>query len=280
VSEGPSAPGPLGLIAGNGRFPFLVAEAAKRQGRRVILIRLKEETDAGLENLVDEAHEVSLGQLGACIAALKKAGVTEAIMAGQVRHRQIFSGIVPDLTLMGVLARLAFKNTDSLIGGVADALERDGITLISSVTLLADQLADEGTMAGKKPSSDEQKAIEYGVRIASELGRLDLGQTVVVKDRAVVALEAMEGTDEAIARAGRIAGPGVVVVKMAKPRQDMRFDVPVVGVKTLDSLAAVKAAVLAIEANKTLLLDKAVFLARAREMGIVVVGVLRKSAEV
>ena len=280
MSEGPSAPGPLGLIAGNGRFPFLVAEAAKRQGRRVILIRLKEETDAGLENLVDEAHEVSLGQLGACIAALKKAGVTEAIMAGQVRHRQIFSGIVPDLTLMGVLARLAFKNTDSLIGGVADALERDGITLISSVTLLADQLADEGTMAGKKPSSDEQKAIEYGVRIASELGRLDLGQTVVVKDRAVVALEAMEGTDEAIARAGRIAGPGVVVVKMAKPRQDMRFDVPVVGVKTLDSLAAVKAAVLAIEANKTLLLDKAVFLARAREMGIVVVGVLRKSAEV
>lgn len=280
MSEGPSAPAPLGLIAGNGRFPFLVAEAAKRQGRRVILIRLKEETDAGLENLVDETHEVSVGQLGACIAALRKAGVTEAIMAGQVRHRQIFSGIVPDLTLMGVLARLAFKNTDSLIGGVADALERDGIKLISSVTLLADQLADEGTMAGKQPSSDEQKAIEYGVRIASELGRLDLGQTVVVKDRAVVALEAMEGTDEAIARAGRIAGPGVVVVKMAKPRQDMRFDVPVVGVKTLDSLASVKAAVLAIEANKTLLLDKAVFLARAREMGIVVVGVLRKSAEV
>ncbi len=280
MSEGPSAPAPLGLIAGNGRFPFLVAQAAKRQGRRVILIRLKEETDAGLESLVDQTHEVSLGQLGACIAALKNAGVTEAIMAGQVRHRQIFSGIVPDLTLMGVLARLAFKNTDSLIGGVADALERDGIKLISSVTLLADQLADEGTMAGKKPSADEQKAIDYGVRIASELGRLDLGQTVVVKDRAVVALEAMEGTDEAIARAGRIAGPGVVVVKMAKPRQDMRFDVPVVGVKTLDSLAAVKAAVLAIEANRTLLLDKPVFLARAREMGIVVVGVLRKSAEV
>jgi UDP-2,3-diacylglucosamine hydrolase len=135
-------------------------------------------------------------------------------------------------------------------------------------------------MAGKKPSSDEQKAIEYGVRIASELGRLDLGQTVVVKDRAVVALEAMEGTDEAIARAGRIAGAGVVVVKMAKPRQDMRFDVPVVGVRTLDSLAEVKAAVLAIEAHKTLLLDKTVFLARAREMGIVVVGVLRKNTEV
>ncbi len=201
-------------------------------------------------------------------------------MAGQVRHLQIFSGIVPDLTLMGVLARLAFKNTDSLIGGVADALERGGIRLISSVTLLADQLADEGTMAGKKPSSDEQKAIEYGVRIASELGRLDLGQTVAVKDRAVVALEAMEGTDEVIARAGRIAGPGIVVVKMAKPRQDMRFDVPVVGVKTLEALLAARATVLAVEANKTLLLDKPAFLARAAELGIAVVGVRRKSAEV
>ena len=271
--------GPLGLIAGNGRFPFLVAEAARRKGRRVTLIRLKEETDPGLEALVDETHEVSLGQLGTCIAVLKRAGAREAIMAGQVRHRQIFSGIVPDLTLMGVLARLAFKNTDSLIGGVADALEREGIRLISSVTLLADQLADEGAMAGRKPSSDEQKAIDYGVKIATELGRLDLGQTVVVKDRAVVALEAMEGTDEAIDRAGRIAGAGVIVVKMAKPRQDMRFDVPVVGLRTLDALAAAKAAVLAVEAGKTLLLDKTQFLARARALGVAVVGVVRKSAE-
>jgi len=280
VTDPASGPGPLGLIAGNGRFPFLVAEAARRQGRRVVLIRLKEETDPGLEDLVAETHEVSLGQLGSCIAALKGAGVHEAIMAGQVRHRQIFSGIVPDLTLMGVLARLAFKNTDRLIGGVADALERDGIRLISSVTLLADQLANQGTMSGRKPSGDEQKAIDYGVRIASELGRLDLGQTVVVKDRAVVALEAMEGTDEAIARGARIAGPGVVVVKMAKPRQDMRFDVPVVGVKTLETLAAAKAAVLAVEAQKTLLLDKAAFLSRAREMGLAVVGVFRKTTEV
>jgi DUF1009 family protein len=280
VSEVPSAKGPLGLIAGNGRFPFLVAEAARRQGRRIALIKLKEETDPGLEALVDESYEVSLGQLGSCIAALKKAGAREAIMAGQVRHRQIFSGIVPDLALMGVLARLAFKNTDSLIGGVADALEREGVKLISSVTLLADQLAEEGPMAGRRPSAEEQKAIEYGVRIASELGRLDLGQTVVVKDRAVVALEAMEGTDETIGRAGRLAGPGVVVVKMAKPRQDMRFDVPVVGPGTLDALTAVKGAVLAVEAHKTLLLDKALFLARAKDSGVAVVGVVRKSTEV
>jgi len=275
VSEPDSGRTTLGLIAGNGRFPFLVAEAARRQGRRVVLIRLKEETDEGLEALVDETCEVSLGQLGACIAALKKAGAREAVMAGQVRHRQIFSGIVPDLTLMGVLARLALKNTDSLIGGVADALERDGIKLISSVELLTDHLADPGPMAGRKPSADESKAIEYGVRIATELGRLDLGQTVVVKDRAVVALEAMEGTDETIERSGRIAGPGVVVVKMAKPRQDMRFDVPVVGLKTIEALRLAKATVLAVEAGKTLLLDKVQFLAAAREAGVAIVGVAR-----
>lgn len=280
MSQGSPSSRPLGLIAGNGRFPFLVAEAARRSGRRTVLIKLKEETDAGLETLVDEVHEVSLGQLGKCIAALKAAGVSEAIMAGQVRHRQIFSGIVPDLTLMGVLTRLALKNTDSLIGGVADALEREGIRLMSSVELLRDQLADEGPMTGKKPSAGERTAVEYGVLIASELGRLDLGQTVVVKDRAVVALEAMEGTDEAVARGARIAGPGVVVVKMAKPKQDMRFDVPVVGVKTLQVLGAAKAAVLAVEARKTLLLDKQNFLALARDLGIAVVGVVRKGAVV
>jgi len=270
---------PLGLIAGNGRFPFLVAEAARRQGRPVVLVKLKEETDPGLETLVQQVHEVSLGQLGACISALKKAGVREAIMAGQVRHRQIFSGIVPDLTLMGVLARLALKNTDSLIGGIADALEREGIRLISSVHLLGDQLADEGVMAGRKPSSDQAKAIEYGVRVASELGRLDLGQTVIVKDHAVVALEAMEGTDEAIARAARIAGEGIVVVKMAKPKQDMRFDVPVVGERTLASLKEARAAVLAVEAARTLLLDKPAFLAEAKSMGLTVVGVKRMAIE-
>jgi UDP-2,3-diacylglucosamine hydrolase len=276
---GTDSSAPLGLIAGNGRFPFLVAEAAGRAGRRVVLIKLKEETDAGLETLAAEAHEVSLGQLGACIAALKKAGVREAIMAGQVRHRQIFSGIVPDLTLMGVLARLALKNTDSLIGGVADALEREGIRLVSSVTLLADQLAIDGLMAGKKLTSDQTSAVEYGVKVASELGRLDLGQTVVVKDRAVVALEAMEGTDEAIARAARIAGPGIVVVKMAKPKQDMRFDVPVVGERTLEALGAANAAVLAVEAGKTLLLDKPRFLAAAQAAGLTVIGVKRLAVE-
>jgi hypothetical protein len=150
--------------------------------------------------------------------------------------------------------------------------------LISSVRLLTDQLAQEGVMVGRKPAGDELKAVEYGVTIASELGRLDLGQTVVVKDRAVVALEAMEGTDETIARAGRLAGPGVVVVKMAKPHQDLRFDVPVVGLKTLEALLAVKASVLAVEAHKTLLLDKPSFLTAASGMGLSVIGVVRRTA--
>jgi len=276
VKDLAASEGTLGLIAGNGRFPFLVAEAARKKGLKVALIKLKEETDPGLEELADETTELSLGQLGACIAALKKAGAREAIMAGQVRHRQIFSGIVPDLTLMGVLARLALKNTDSLIGGVADALEREGIRLMSSVELLKDHLAHEGSMAGGRPGTDETKAIEYGVHIATELGRLDLGQTVVVKDRAVVALEAMEGTDEAILRGARIAGPGVVVVKMAKPRQDMRFDVPVVGLKTLETLREARAAVLAVETGKTLLLDKPRFLEEAKAASVSIVGVSRK----
>ena len=157
-------------------------------------------------------------------------------MAGQVKHRQIFSDVVPDLKLMGLLARLAFKNTDSLIGAVADALEREGIVLLPSTALLADQMAREGAMTRRRPGKDELKSVEYGVRIARLLAGNDLGQTAVVKDRAAVALEAMEGTDETIRRAGRIAGPGTSVVKVAKPRQDPRFDVPVVGAGTLDAM--------------------------------------------
>lgn len=270
------AEAPLGLIAGNGRFPFLVAEAARRAGRRVVAVKIREETDPGLDELVGDCHEVSLGQLGRCIAALKEGGVREAIMAGQVRHRQIFSGIVPDLTLMGVLARLAVKNTDSLIGGVADALEREGIRLISSVELLSQDLAPAGAVTSRSPGRAEMVAIEYGAKIARELGRLDLGQTVVVKDRAVVALEAMEGTDEAIERAARIAGDGVVVVKMAKPKQDLRFDVPVVGVRTIETLARAKAAALAVEAGATLLLDRAEFLKAAEAAKIAVWGIQRE----
>jgi DUF1009 family protein len=259
VTAGP----PLGLIAGNGRFPFLAAAGARRAGRRVVAVAIREEADPALEAAVDELHWVGLGQLGRCIDVLKSGGAHEALMAGQVKHRQIFSRLVPDLKLMGVLARLAVKSTDSLIGGVADALAREGITLLPSTAFLADQMAAAGPMTRRRPTGAEAKDIEYGQRVARALGGMDLGQTVAVKDRAAVALEAMEGTDEVIRRAGAIAGEGVVVVKVAKPRQDMRFDVPVVGRGTLLAMAEAGARTLAVDAGKTLLIDKAEFLAEA-----------------
>ncbi len=266
---------PLGLIAGNGRFPFLVAAAARRSGRRVFCVAIEEETSPDLADEVDECRWVSLGQLGKAIDALKQAGATEAVMAGQVKHRQIFSGIVPDLTLMGVLARLAFKNTDSLIGGVADAIERAGVRLLPSTALLADQMATLGAMTKRNPTIAEQRDIEYGRKLAQALAGLDVGQTAVVKEAAAVALEAMEGTDEVIRRAGRIAGVGSVVVKAAKPRQDMRFDVPVVGETTLEAMREAGASVLAVEADRTLLLDKSALLARADALGIAIFGLSR-----
>ena len=274
----PAAPGPLGLIAGNGQFPFLVADAARRQGRRVVAVAIREETFPDLESRVDALHWVSLGQLGRALDALKKEGVTEAVMAGQVKHRQIFSGIVPDLKMMALLARLAVKNTDSLIGAVADFLAREGIQLLPSTALLADQMAAAGPMTRRRPSREEREDVAYGRRIALALAGMDLGQTVVVKERAAVALEAMEGTDEVIRRAGRIAGPGTTVVKVAKPRQDMRFDVPVVGMATVEVMREAASTVLAVDAGRTLLLDKERVLAACDEAGIAVWGMAEADA--
>jgi DUF1009 family protein len=263
---------PLGLIAGNGRFPFLVASAARRAGRRVVTVAVREEASPELEAEVDEFHWVGLGQLGRCIEVLKAGGAREAVMAGQVKHRQLFSGIVPDLKLMALLARLAIRNTDSLIGGVADTLAREGITLLPSTALLEDQMATPGAMTRSTPTRAERKDIEYGRTVAGALAAMDLGQTAVVKDRAAVALEAMEGTDEVIRRAGLLAGAGTTVVKVAKPRQDMRFDVPVVGPGTLDAMREAGARVLAVDAGRTLLIDRADFLARADALGLAVWG--------
>ncbi len=263
---------PLGLIAGNGRFPFLVAAGARRAGRRVVALAIREEAAAELEAEVDELHWIGLGQLGRAVSVLQQAGAKEAIMAGQVKHRRIFSDIVPDLKLLGVLARLAFQNTDSLIGAVADALGRDGITLIPSVAFLEDQLALAGPMTRRGPDGGELKDVRYGETVARALAGMDLGQTAVVKHRAAVALEAMEGTDETIRRAGRIAGPGTTVVKVSKPRQDMRFDVPVVGEGTLVAMREAGARVLAVDAGRTLLIDRAAFLEQAEADGIAVLG--------
>jgi len=263
---------PLGLIAGNGRFPFLAAAGARRAGRHVVALAIREEADPGLQAEVDELHWVGLGELGRAVDLLHRAGAREAVMAGQVKHRQIFSGIVPDLKLMGVLARLAFRNTDSLLGAVAEALAREGVTLLPSVAFLQDQLATAGPMSRRRPEGGEQGDVEYGETVARALAGMDLGQTAVVKDRAAVALEAMEGTDEAILRAGRIAGPGTTVVKVSKPRQDMRFDVPVVGASTLEAMREAGSRVLAVDAGRTLLIDRPAFLARAEADGVAVFG--------
>jgi DUF1009 family protein len=276
-SPGPAAP--LGLIAGNGRFPFLAAAGARRAGRRVVALAIREEASAELEAEVDELHWLGLGQLGRAISILQQAGAVEAIMAGQVKHRRIFSDIVPDLKLLGVLARLAFQNTDSLIGAVADALGREGITLLPSVAFLGDQLALEGPMTRRQPDPEERKDVRYGETVARALAGMDLGQTAVVKHRAAVALEAMEGTDETIRRAGCIAGPGTTVVKVSKPRQDMRFDVPVVGAGTLLAMREAGARVLAVDARRTLLIDRAAFLAQAEADGVAVVGLDAGEAE-
>jgi DUF1009 family protein len=265
-------PSPLGLIAGNGRFPFLVARAARRGGRSVVAIAVQEEASPDLATEVEEFHWVGLGQLGRCISLLRAANVCEAVMAGQIKHRQLFSGIVPDLKLLGLLARLATRNTDSLIGAVADTLAEAGIRLLSSTELLTDELATAGAMTRRKPSSSEQKDIAYGERIARTIAGLDLGQAVAVKEQAVVAIEAMEGTDEVIHRAGRLAGKGVTVVKVSKPSQDMRFDVPVIGTGTLATMEEVGAGVLAIDSGRTLMIDRPVLLARADELGMAIWG--------
>lgn len=266
---------PLGLIAGNGRFPFLVADAARRAGRKVVAVAIREEADPALAGHVDRFEWVGLGQLGRCIEVLREGGVVEAVMAGQVKHRQIFSDIVPDLKLMALLARLAFKNTDSLIGAVADALGREGIRLVPSTGLLQDEMATLGAMTRRRPSAEEARDVAYGQALARALTAHDVGQTVVIKDRAAVAVEAMEGTDAVIRRAGTIAGPGCAVVKLAKPGQDMRFDVPVIGPGTLEAMREAKAAVLALEAGRTLLLDRADLLRQADAAGLAILGVAR-----
>jgi DUF1009 family protein len=272
TAAAPEASGPLGLIAGNGRFPFLVADAARRAGRPVVALAIREEASPELESSVQTFHWVGLGQLGRAIELLKAAGARQVVMAGQVKHRRIFSSFVPDLKLLGLLARLVTKNTDSLIGAVADALQREGITLLPSTGLLADRMAAAGQLTRRRPSGSEELDIAYGLKVARCLASMDLGQTAVVKDRAAVALEAMEGTDECVRRAGRIAGPGTTVVKVAKPRQDMRFDVPVVGLGTIAAMVEAGARALSVDAGLTLLVDGPDVVVEAERQGIAIWG--------
>ena len=266
----------IGIIAGNGKFPFLALQGARDLGHDVTVVAVKEEAFPDLEEAARKAgadlHWVSLGQLGKCIKLLKGAGISRAVMAGQVKHAKIFSGIIPDLTLLSVLRRLKSRNTDALISAVADVMRDDGIELLDSTVFLEPLLAHEGVLSDRAPTAEERADFEFGYRMADAVAALDIGQTIAVKHKAVVAVEAMEGTDEVIGRAGYLAGPGVRIIKVAKPNQDMRFDVPVIGLATIQAMRVAGASALSIDAGRTLVLDGEQVFASANDAGIAIIG--------
>jgi len=273
--------GKLGLIAGNGRFPFLVLEAARAEGFDVIVAAIKEEAFPEIESHGATVHWLSLGELSKLIDTFKREGVQRAIMAGQVKHKQIFSSIRPDWRLAKLLFSLGTRNTDSLLGAVAKVLADEGIMLENSTSLLDPLLAKRGVLTKRAPLEQEKKNIDYGREVARHLARYDIGQTVIVAETACVALEAMEGTDATIERAGRLMASlesdastlsrALTVIKIAKPNQDMRFDVPVVGAKTIEVMRNAGATCLAIDAGKCLLLDGNAIFSAADAVGISIV---------
>jgi hypothetical protein len=244
------------------------------------VVAIKEETDPAIEKIADSITWVGIGQLGKTIKFFKREGVEKAIMAGQVKHVQIFSGALPDVRMLKMLLSLPRRNTDALIGGIAKELESEGIELLDSTFFLQDQLADERVLSKRAPDKRETEDIEYGLHIAHEIARLDLGQTIVVRAKACVAIEAMEGTDATIKRAGSLARGRLTVVKVAKPKQDMRFDVPVVGIPTIETMIEAGATCLCVTAGKTLMFDKEEMLTLANKNKIAVVAVAPKSERV
>jgi len=260
-----------GLIAGNGRFPFLVLEGARSQGIDMAVIALKEEASPELEKIAKRLYWVSLGELSKTIELLHQEGVTQAVMAGQVKHNKIFSAIRPDWKLAKLLFSLPRKNTDALLGAVARVLEEEGIQLVDSTLFLKPLVAGSGVLTRRAPNEHETADLAYGLGVARQIAGMDIGQTVVIADRACVAVEAMEGTDETIARAARIAGgKPLVVVKVSKPGQDMRFDVPVVGMPTIEQMRVAGATALAVDAGRTLLFDRAKLIELADAAGIAI----------
>lgn len=275
-----------GLIAGNGQFPFMVVEGARRAGVPLSVAAIREETDPKIEQEVERLTWVGIGQLGKMIRFFKGEGVEKAIMAGQVKHVQIFSRAIPDARMLKVLLKLPRRNTDSLIGAIAGELASEGIELIDSTCFLQDYLPEVGTLTRRKPSGAERDDIEYGLELAGIIAGLDLGQTIVVRGKACVAIEAMEGTDRTIRRAGEVmrgdkgtreranlsSGP-LTVLKLSKPDQDMRFDVPVVGLPTIQTMVDAGATCLCISAGKTLMFDRYEMIALADKHRIAVVAV-------
>jgi len=273
--------GKLGLIAGNGRFPILVLEAARAEGFEVIVAAIKEEAFPEIESHGATVHWLSLGELSKLIETFKREGVERAIMAGQVKHKQIFSSIRPDWRLAKLLLSLGTRNTDSLLGAVAKVLADEGIVLENSTSLLEPLLAKPGVLTQRAPSEQEKKNIDYGREVARHLAQYDIGQTVIVAETACVAVEAMEGTDAAIQRAGQLMASlesdastlsrALTVIKIAKPNQDMRFDVPVIGVNTIEVMRNAGATCLAIDAGKCLLLDGNAIITAADAVGMAIV---------
>ncbi len=269
----------LGLIAGNGRFPLLFAAQAVREGVSLVTVAHRGETLPEIDAVAGPVTWVYVGELGKIIRTFLDAGVTEAVMAGGIKKVKIFSNFRPDLRGAAFLARVRSRDDDRLLRGVAEELEREGIRVVESTIFLSQIIAQEGALTRRPPSGEQWDDIRLGFQTAKEVGRLGIGQCVVVKNRVVLAVEAIEGTDATIRRGGELGKEGFVVVKVSKPRQDLRFDVPAVGVETIKLLRELKGSVLAVEAGKTILLEKEALIAEAERGGIAVVGVSEKVIE-
>lgn len=265
----------IGLIAGNGRFPIIFADNAKRLGYHVSAVAHEGETEPELAGHVDRIHWIKIGQLSKLIKAFKEDKVRQAVMLGGIKKTHMFTTLRPDLRTLAMATRLALRKDDDILRELAKELEGEGIAICESTFGLEGILAEEGTLTTRAPSEKEWEDIRYGWDVAHDIGRLDIGQCVVIKDRVVVAVEAVEGTDGAIKRGGDLAKDGAVVVKRSKPQQDLRFDLPAVGPRTIEVMASVKASVLAIEAGRTVLLDREVVLAKARSARIAIVGITK-----
>jgi UDP-2,3-diacylglucosamine hydrolase len=263
----------IGLIAGNGRFPIIFADNAKKLGYHVSAVAHEGETEPELASHVDRIHWIKIGQLNKLIKAFKEDGVHQAVMLGGMKKTHMFTTLRPDFRTLALATRLALWKDDDILRELAKELEREGIAICESTFGLEGILVEEGTLTERTPSEKEWEDIRYGWEVAHDIGRLDIGQCVVVKDRVVVAVEAVEGTDGAIKRGGDLAKGGAVVVKRSKPQQDLRFDLPAVGPRTIEVMAAVKASVLAIEAGRTILLDREIMLDKARSARIAIVGI-------
>lgn len=269
----------IGLIAGNGRFPIIFAENARQLGYTVSAVAHIGETEPELEKHVEKIHWIKIGQLNKLIKAFKEDGVRQAVMLGGIKKTHVFTTVRPDLRTLAIASRLRAFKDDAILREFAAELEREGIRIRESTFGLDGILVEDDALTKRRPSKKEWDDIRYGWEMAREIGRLDIGQCVVVKDRVIVAVEAVEGTDQAIRRGGELAGEGAVVVKRCKPQQDLRFDLPAVGPRTIQTMASVKATVLAVEAGKSVLLDRQEMLNLADRAGIAVVGISEKGGE-